>query len=403
MALRRSASADAVWVGAASASSTSSTGRWPRPWRACGRRPSGHGSARGRRAAGRPSGGRRDQPPDCTTAYRSSRDIASARGGGGITERAVPPILGGLPDVVGLGRADRVRARLHPGRRRARPPPPAAATARTRRCPASPSPHDRAVGGLSPVVSGRVQRYARRAGIPFGLWSGEIARIADRQPRARRRQRRRLVRGADFAIAYGSLAARYLAEQAPELPVALARNTSVLRRLTSGGPMLSRWTRDGRGPCVAEKGCGCARRGAARIAEAGCRLTVMGDGGCGRGWSEKRHPTVAFGLPGHYRLPTWVPGYAESDVFLFPSRSDVFGLVLVEAMSRGLPSVVSSAVGAVPDVAVPGQQQPRSGHPRAKRPGPTRSPGWSRIGSSAPLSARRHGRRSPAGGRSITR
>jgi D-inositol-3-phosphate glycosyltransferase len=41
-------------------------------------------------------------------------------------------------------------------------------------------------------------------------------------------------------------------------------------------------------------------------------------------------------------------------VFLFPTRADVFGLALVEAMASGLAPIVSSAAGAVADLAVAG-------------------------------------------------
>jgi len=85
-----------------------------------------------------------------------------------------------------------------------------------------------------------------------------------------------------------------------------------------------------------------------------CRLTVVGDGSLRKklereAASDDRVKFIGALPPAGVRAAS-----AESDVFLFPSRSDVFGLVLVEAMSRGLAIAVSSAVGAVPDVTVPG-------------------------------------------------
>ena len=44
--------------------------------------------------------------------------------------------------------------------------------------------------------------------------------------------------------------------------------------------------------------------------------------------------------------------YAKADVVLFPTRFDVFGLVLVEGMGSGAATVVSGAAGAVDDLAV---------------------------------------------------
>ena len=46
--------------------------------------------------------------------------------------------------------------------------------------------------------------------------------------------------------------------------------------------------------------------------------------------------------------------YRNSDVFLFPSRVDPFGLALVEAMASELAAIVSPAAGAVADLAVSG-------------------------------------------------
>jgi len=210
--------------------------------------------------------------------------------------------------------------------------------------------------GLSPAVSGRVQRYARAAGIPFGLWSGEIATIAARQPRVRQLQRRRLVQNADFGIAYGALASRYLTSLAPTLPVVLARNTSVV---APAGP--ERRPRGENVELLTVGDLASPRKGVDVLVEAlravpqePCRLTVVGDGSLRKklereAASDDRVKFIGALPPAGVRAAS-----AESDVFLFPSRSDVFGLVLVEAMSRGLAIAVSSAVGAVPDVTVPG-------------------------------------------------
>jgi glycosyltransferase involved in cell wall biosynthesis len=44
--------------------------------------------------------------------------------------------------------------------------------------------------------------------------------------------------------------------------------------------------------------------------------------------------------------------YSEADAFLFPSRSDVFGLVLVEALGSGLATVTAAAPASAADLAV---------------------------------------------------
>lgn len=211
--------------------------------------------------------------------------------------------------------------------------------------------------GLSPVVSGRVQRYAGAAGIPFGLWSGETATLAARQPWARRRQRQRLVEKTDFAIAYGTLAARYLASLARQLPVVVGRNTSVRETAASERP-----TRGGTVELLTVGDLTSARKGVdvlldalRTVPEVSCRLTVVGDGKARTGLEREADGDARVRFVGALPPSGVRAALGESDVFLFPSRADVFGLALVEAMSQGLTVAVSSAVGAVPDVAVPGR------------------------------------------------
>ncbi|MFN8709109.1 MAG: glycosyltransferase, partial [Planctomyces sp.] len=46
--------------------------------------------------------------------------------------------------------------------------------------------------------------------------------------------------------------------------------------------------------------------------------------------------------------------YAFADVFIHPALSEQWGLVVNEAMAAGLPTIVSSACGCVPDLVVHG-------------------------------------------------
>jgi glycosyltransferase involved in cell wall biosynthesis len=55
-------------------------------------------------------------------------------------------------------------------------------------------------------------------------------------------------------------------------------------------------------------------------------------------------------LLGHQGSDDLADRYAEADIFVFPSVSDPWGLVLNEAMAAGLPVVASSAAGAVADL-----------------------------------------------------
>ena len=213
--------------------------------------------------------------------------------------------------------------------------------------------------GFSPFSTLEAAAHARRRGVAFGIWSGETPALA---PRGRLRalraiQRRRLLDRADFAIAYGSLAERYLRSLAPRLPVVIGRNTSVAGvsdsrqgegtrdRRADGGrrPIRARqgdrgggrgaWTREG--PSLPpQRGRWTARR---RLGARGARA---------------RDDRIRFlGPLPHAEVMT---ALEKSDVFLFPSRVDPFGLALVEAMAAELAAIVSPAPGAVADLAVSG-------------------------------------------------
>ncbi|MBA2506075.1 MAG: glycosyltransferase family 4 protein [Thermoleophilaceae bacterium] len=208
--------------------------------------------------------------------------------------------------------------------------------------------------GFSPLVSGRAARFARRSGVPFGLWSGEPPHAPTAASRSRRLQRVALVRKAGFAIAYGGLAAAYLRSLAPRLPLVVGRNTTPVR-----APAL----RAGTGPlsalavsqAIPRKGLDTVIDAFRLVPAEVATLTVIGDGSALPRLRER-----ARGL-GHVRLAGAVASaaiaeeYARAELFLFPTRFDVFGLTLVEAMASGIPTIASSAAGAVYDLADPGQ------------------------------------------------
>jgi glycosyltransferase involved in cell wall biosynthesis len=73
------------------------------------------------------------------------------------------------------------------------------------------------------------------------------------------------------------------------------------------------------------------------------RLLLVGDGS-EREWLKKN---LQFGvLPGVLRGDNLVAAFASMDIFVFPSRTDTFGLVILEAMASGVPVVVSPETGA---------------------------------------------------------
>jgi glycosyltransferase involved in cell wall biosynthesis len=208
-------------------------------------------------------------------------------------------------------------------------------------------------GGFSPGVTGRTLRFARRRGIPFVLWSGDTHRQPTAKGRARRAERRWIASRSTCAIAYGWLAAEYLRDLAPELPAVIGRNSA---------PLLPEPAQGSAGEAVEFLAVGQAipRKGLDVLVDAfrllerrlPCHLTVAGGGPeldrlMARGEGDKR---IRFlGAVDSDRV---LDCYQEADAFLFPSRSDVFGLVLVEALGSGLATVTAAAPASAADLAV---------------------------------------------------
>ena len=72
------------------------------------------------------------------------------------------------------------------------------------------------------------------------------------------------------------------------------------------------------------------------------RLLVVGDGPYLR---ELRQKVPGACFTGYLRSAELAAAYASSDIFVFPSTTDTFGNVVLEAKSAGLPCVVSDQGG----------------------------------------------------------
>jgi glycosyltransferase involved in cell wall biosynthesis len=70
---------------------------------------------------------------------------------------------------------------------------------------------------------------------------------------------------------------------------------------------------------------------------------IVGDGGQQK-WLQKHLQNAE--IPGVLRGPELASAYSKMDVFVFPSRTDTFGLVILEAMASGVPVVLAPEVGA---------------------------------------------------------
>ena len=81
------------------------------------------------------------------------------------------------------------------------------------------------------------------------------------------------------------------------------------------------------------------------------KLVLVGDGPM-RGELERALPDAHFA--GHQTGEALARWYASGDVFVFPSTTETFGNVIVEAQASGLPAVVADR-GGPPDLVTPGE------------------------------------------------
>jgi glycosyltransferase involved in cell wall biosynthesis len=208
-------------------------------------------------------------------------------------------------------------------------------------------------GGFSPA-SMSAALFARRRGLPFGIWSGETPSTAAGLGRLRRAQRRLLAHTASFGLAYGFESLEYLRSLDRGLRAVIVRNTAPTPGAPSGRvdrdpPLLLTVAH-----LVPRKGVDVLIDALALAPEVRCELRIVG-GGPEREALEQRasgDPRIVFA--GSAAASTVAGLYRTADVFLFPSRRDVFGLVLVEAMGAGLPVAVSPEPGAVADLCADG-------------------------------------------------
>jgi phosphatidylinositol alpha 1,6-mannosyltransferase len=98
------------------------------------------------------------------------------------------------------------------------------------------------------------------------------------------------------------------------------------------------------GRLVTEKGLDTVVDAFARLRKSGVahRPIIVGDGP-EREWLEQRIPNAVF--TGFLTGENLMQAYASSDVFFFPSATETFGNVTLEAMAAGLPAVCADATG----------------------------------------------------------
>jgi glycosyltransferase involved in cell wall biosynthesis len=212
--------------------------------------------------------------------------------------------------------------------------------------------------GFSPFVAGRAAVIARETGASFGFWSGETGAMSTARQVWRELFRKRLVARSDFAIAYGARAAAYIRGLSPELPLVVGRNTSPT--VAARDPSRRLDDRPVRLLLIGDlastrKGADVALDAMRYVANGDVRLHIVGSGRLQTELEQRAAADARVRFLGSLRPEDVAKQLQATDALLFPTRSDIFGLVLVEAMGAGVASIVSRAAGAVDDLAVDGQ------------------------------------------------
>ncbi len=222
------------------------------------------------------------------------------------------------------------------------------------------------IGGFDQPAYFEALALSRLLRIPAALWCGAHAGIV--HPGPAMRLRRLMVRGVSAYVSYGTAAAELLVELgAPGERIAVGQNAvdvsafapephrAAARSMREALGLGERLVVLVVGQLIGIKGIPAALDAVGRVPEA--VLVHVGRGPDERALRARAQavaPGRAFFLgPKPYaELPAI---YAMADVFLFPSFTDAWGLVLNEAMAAGLPVLASARAGATRDLVREGE------------------------------------------------
>ena len=213
-------------------------------------------------------------------------------------------------------------------------------------------------------------RWARKHGVPFVLWSGSTSGEPNWRRRLARRPVQWLVRSADAWLAYGSRAQDYLESlgAAPErifraynaVETDLFDNQSrmtdsarehVRERFGIRTPFLVLYC----GQLIERKGLADLLPAFARAEQAGVNASLLVVGSGSKEQTFRRlaqregvaDRTVFAGFVPRGELPRL---YGSADLMALPSREEVWGLVVNEALACGTPVLATASVGAAADL-----------------------------------------------------
>lgn len=212
---------------------------------------------------------------------------------------------------------------------------------------------------------GTVKLWLRKMlfGEPYVIWSGAIDDVSMPTPRFRLIQRRMLVRGAAAFVAYGSRAKQYLEMLgAPPGRISIGINTvdtKFYRQRAIADAAERRRAESFDIVCLGDlsvrKRVDLALRAVALVSERhrDFRLRLVGDGPERSTLEEMANDLRISDIVRFegYKQKEDVAGIlATAHCLLFPSKFDVWGLVLVEAMAAGIPCIASVRAGATDDL-----------------------------------------------------
>lgn len=212
--------------------------------------------------------------------------------------------------------------------------------------------------------------HARMRKTPFVLWAGSTAGEASWRRKLTRPLVRDLVRHADACVAYGTRSKDYLITLGAEAGrVFCAYNTVDTRRFARESRLNEHERHALRnrlgirtprvilycGQLIERKGLGDLLPAFKRCAEGCSDVTLLV---VGNGPRKARFHALAEGLgirdrvvfAGFVPQETLPPYYGLADLFVLPSREEVWGLVINEALACGVPALTTNAVGAAPDL-----------------------------------------------------
>lgn len=226
------------------------------------------------------------------------------------------------------------------------------------------------VCGWDSPATFRAALHARRAGIPLALWAGSTPAERTWVRALTRPAVRWLVRQADAWLAYGSRSRDYLVSLgAREDRVFRAFNTVEIDAFARNSRLDDAARRAVReelgvgddrvvlycGNLLELKGIDELLAGFAAFAAQtrGVSLVLVGSGADGPRFQQRARElglegrVVFAGYKPRAELPRY---YGAADLFVLPSRTEVWGLVINEALACGVPVIASNAAGAVADL-----------------------------------------------------